>query len=348
MKSIDIQQLVRENVKRLKPYSSARDEFQGQEASVFLDANENPFPTDYNRYPDPHQRELKNALSRIKGISVEQIFLGNGSDEPIDLLFRAFCEPGKSNVVIPQPTYGMYAVSANINDVAIQSVLLTRDFDVDVDAIRGAINEQTRLVFLCSPNNPTGNRLSGEKIERILNEFNGLVVIDEAYIDFMDDRGFVPALSRHQNLVVLQTLSKAWGLASIRLGMCFANPEVIATLNKIKPPYNISHLTQQTALSYLSDSKRKDDWVSLIKNERQRVSLELRRLPLIQKIFPSEANFLLVQVAQPKAVYDQLVARGIVVRDRSQVPLCEGCLRITIGTPEENTTLLTTLQQLST
>ncbi len=348
MKSIDIQQFVRENVKRLKPYSSARDEFQGQEASVFLDANENPFASAYNRYPDPHQRELKTVLSKIKGVPVEQIFLGNGSDEPIDLLFRAFCEPGQSKVLIPQPTYGMYAVSANINDVAIQPVLLTQDFDLDVEAMGQAWDEKTRIIFLCSPNNPTGNRLSREKIERILNEFHGLVVIDEAYIDFTDDRGFVSALGRYQNLVILQTLSKAWGLASIRLGMCFAHPDVIAILNKIKPPYNISNLTQQTAHSYLSNPTQKDEWVALIKRERERVSRELTKLPLIEKWFPSEANFLLIKVENPKAVYEQLVGQGIVVRDRSQVPLCEGCLRITIGTPEENDTLLATLQQRST
>ncbi|MCU0420764.1 MAG: histidinol-phosphate transaminase [Cyclobacteriaceae bacterium] len=347
MKSIDIHQLVRENVKRLKPYSSARDEFQGLGASVFLDANENPVATAYNRYPDPHQRELKKILAEIKGIPTDQIFLGNGSDEPIDLLFRAFCEPGKSNVVIPQPTYGMYAVSANINAVAIKSVLLTPGFDLDIRAIRQAVDSQTRMIFLCSPNNPTGNRLDGKKIETLLNEFAGLVVVDEAYIDFVEGPGLVPALSHHQNLVVLQTLSKAWGLASIRLGMCFAQAEVIAILNKIKPPYNISHLTQQTALSYLSDPQKKDRWVAMIRQERQRVARALSTLPLIQTVFPSEANFLLVRVDKPKAIYDQLVAAGIVVRDRSTVPLCEGCLRITIGTPAENDKVLATLQQLS-
>lgn len=343
---MDITGLVRKNVLRLKPYSSARDEFQG-EASVFLDANENPNPSPYNRYPDPLQLALKKKISAIKNVPATQIFLGNGSDEPIDLLFRAFCEPTIDNVVIPQPTYGMYAVSGNINNVPIKPAQLTPDFEIDLDSINNAIDKQTKLIFLCSPNNPSGNLLSRHKILDLLKSFQGLAVIDEAYVDFTDQPSFTELLPLFPNLVVLQTLSKAWGLAAIRLGMCFANEPVIQILNKIKPPYNISILTQQVALQELTKTHQKDAWVAEILHERNRLFKLLPALQVVQKVYPSDANFMLVKVKQAKLVYQKLIDTGIVVRDRSSVILCDDCLRITIGTAEENQQLLTALEAIA-
>jgi histidinol-phosphate aminotransferase len=340
-----LDRLIRDNVKKLKPYSSARDEFQG-EASVFLDANENPFPSKYNRYPDPHQIELKKKISAIKSVPGNQIFLGNGSDEPIDLLIRAFCEPKVDNVIIPQPTYGMYTVSANINDVEIKTVKLTTDFELDVDAILNAVDERSKLIFLCSPNNPSGNLLDLSKIKTIVNRFSGLVIVDEAYIDFTDNAGFVPLLDEYPNLVILQTLSKAWGLAAIRLGMCFASKEIVEVLDKIKPPYNLSILTQQVALDELSFEKRKNEWVKEIIHQRKLLQKELSKNSGVEKIYPSDANFLLVKIKEAKKIYDQLVEKGIIVRDRSNVILCEDCLRITVGTENENKILLNALSQL--
>ncbi|MCW5911209.1 MAG: histidinol-phosphate transaminase [Cyclobacteriaceae bacterium] len=341
----DLHKLVRKNVLELKPYSSARDEFQGQ-ASVYLDANENPYSTGYNRYPDPHQAAVKEKLGEIKQVDPSRIFLGNGSDEAIDLLFRAFCEPGVDNVLIPQPTYGMYAVSADVNDVAIKSVKLTSKFDLDAKAILQICDSNTKLIFLCSPNNPSGNLLTREIAETILKEFTGLVVVDEAYIDFTNQPGFVPLLNQYPNLVVLQTLSKAWGLAGIRLGICFASPEIIQVLNKIKPPYNISILSQQVALDALNNETRKKEWVKEIIAEREKLKGQLKNLPLVMEVFPSDANFLLTRVTDAKDIYQKLVKRGVIVRDRTAVMLCDNCLRITVGTTEENQILIRELSAL--
>jgi histidinol-phosphate aminotransferase len=345
MKSINISSLVRENVKRLKPYSSARDEFMGS-ASTYLDANENPFNTDYNRYPDPHQVSLKKRISAIKKINPAQLFLGNGSDEPIDLLLRAFCEPGRDNVVIPQPTYGMYSVSAAIHDIEIKAVNLTEDFDLDVAAIKNAWNRNTKLLFLCSPNNPSGNLLDVEKIKSLLSQFHGLVIIDEAYIDFTGKAGFLPVLDEFNNLVVLQTFSKAWGLAGIRLGMCFSTPEVIQILDKIKPPYNINSITQVIADGYLRDKDRTNSWVANIREQREWLKANLLKVPLVVKVYPSDANFFLVKVKDAQKTYRLLIDHGIIVRDRSGVVLCENSLRITVGTEIENKKLIEVLNQL--
>ncbi|MBL7873519.1 MAG: histidinol-phosphate transaminase [Cyclobacteriaceae bacterium] len=342
---IELEKLIRKNVLKLKPYSSARDDFQGT-ASVYLDANENPYPSEYNRYPDPHQVTLKQKISEIKKVPVSQIFLGNGSDEPIDLLMRAFCEPCVDNVLIPQPTYGMYTVSAEINNVEIKTVKLTPDFDLDVASINKSINAQTKLIFLCSPNNPSGNLLSFEKVKEVITSFKGLVVVDEAYIDFTSQAGFIPLLDQHPNLVVLQTLSKAWGLAAIRLGMCFSNKEIIAVLNKIKPPYNISLLAQQAAEVGLQQEERKNKWVAEILRERNELTYQLATIRSVKKVYPSDANFLLVKIDNAKSVYKKLVEGGIIVRDRSNVILCEDCLRITVGTPAENKALINQLNLL--
>ncbi|MFN8806870.1 MAG: histidinol-phosphate transaminase, partial [Bacteroidota bacterium] len=306
---MNLDTLVRQNVRDLKPYSSARDDFQGV-AQVYLDANENPNPSAYNRYPDPLQRELKKRIGLIKGVDPKNIFLGNGSDEPIDLLFRAFCEPGIDNVVIPQPTYGMYAVSANINNVKIKSSLLTEDFDLDVNAILTTIDSNSKLLFLCSPNNPSGNLLSRQKVIDLLKVFSGLVILDEAYIDFAGTESYATMLQEYHNLVVLQTLSKAWGLAAIRLGMCFAHEGVIDILNKIKPPYNISILTQQVALAQLDHEPRKNQWVTEIVRERNQISAALAALPVVLHVLPSDANFLLVKVRNAKEVYQKLIRAG--------------------------------------
>lgn len=345
MKTFNLTSLIRPNVNRLKPYSSARDEFQGS-ASVYLDANENPYPSAYNRYPDPHQVSLKKTVSQIKHVPIDQIFLGNGSDEPIDLLIRAFCEPGIDNVVIPQPTYGMYTVSAEINQVDIKAPRLTAEFDLDLKTLENTWDDKSKLIFLCSPNNPSGNLLSAEKIKSVLRSFQGLVVVDEAYIDFTESAGFVPMLSEFPNLVILQTLSKAWGLAAIRLGMCFAHADIVAVLNKIKPPYNINILTQRVAEEALGQEERKNKWVAELIQERKKLAAELSKLPLVKKVYPSDANFLLVQVNDAKKIYHALVHTGIIVRDRSQVVLCENCLRITVGTVTENNLLIQALAQL--
>ncbi|MBY0436081.1 MAG: histidinol-phosphate transaminase [Cyclobacteriaceae bacterium] len=346
MKEFDLSALVRENIKRLKPYSSARDEFEGA-ASVFLDANENPFGTGHNRYPDPHQRKLKEAIAKIKNVATNQVFLGNGSDEAIDLLFRVFCEPGRDSVIIPQPTYGMYGVSAGINNVEIITTTLTPTFDLQANDVLAAIKPGTKMIFLCSPNNPSGNQLSTSAIDTLLSQFSGLVVVDEAYIDFTSTPSWTTRLAEHKNLVVLQTLSKAWGLASLRLGMCFAHPEIIALLNKIKPPYNISGIAQREALAALQKNQsQKEKWVTLIKEQREKLKTNLRKAGCVKKIFPSDANFLLVEVSDAKIIYQQLVQRGVIVRDRSNVILCDNCLRITVGTEEENTKLIQVLTTL--
>jgi histidinol-phosphate aminotransferase len=340
---MNLNKLLRKNIKNLVPYSSARDEFSG-DGKVFLDANENPFNAPYNRYPDPLQKMLKRKISDIKGVSREQIFLGNGSDEPIDLLIRAFCEPETDNIVTIDPTYGMYQVAANINNVAIRKVSLSPGFVLDPMNVLHAVDLHTKLIFLCSPNNPSGNNLSRSAMLHIVRNFKGIVVVDEAYIDFSPGNSLLSDLQTHQNLVILQTLSKAWGLAGIRLGMAFAAPEIVAVLNKIKYPYNLNILTQQKALELLENKTVVENWVSTLISERKRVSEELEKLDIVQKINPSDANFLLVAVNNAPDLYQKLIKLGIVVRDRSKVHLCADCLRITIGSPEENDLLLKALK----
>lgn len=346
---MDIKNLQRENIKNLKPYSTARDEYKGQ-ASVYLDANENsfgsPLPENFNRYPDPLQLDLKDAISKIKGVPIEHTFLGNGSDEAIDLLYRAFCNPGKDNVIILPPTYGMYEVSANINDVEVRKVNLLPNFQLDLEGIAEAIDENTKLIFICSPNNPTGNSIVRTDIETILANFKGLVVIDEAYINFAKQRTFIQELTEYPHLVILQTFSKAWGLAGLRLGMAFASRTVIDIMNKVKAPYNISQSTQDLALAALENVEQVNEWIRITVSERESLGKALAALPQVRKVYPSDANFLLVEVEDATATYDALVAQGIIIRDRSKVTLCEGCLRITIGTQKENEILLSALKSL--
>jgi len=342
MSIFDLNKLVRPNIIQLKPYSSARSEFKGA-AEVFLDANENPFDTGLNRYPDPLQGQLKQKISAWKGIPAEKIFLGNGSDEVIDLLVRIFCEPQEDHILILPPTYGMYQVSADIANVEIRSVQLTPDFQPDVDTIFSTVNENSKILFLCSPNNPTGNNLHLEKIETLLTHFPGIVALDEAYIDFSSQKSCTELLSEFPNLVVLQTFSKAWGLAGIRLGIAFASPEIIHYFNKVKPPYNINQLTQNAALAALENQTQQQEMVQTIIGQRTLLQQYLMSLELVERIYPSDANFLLVKVKDPKNTYNYLVEQGIIVRDRSNVVLCEGCLRITVGTPEENERLVQAL-----
>jgi histidinol-phosphate aminotransferase len=343
MTSFDLDLLVRENVKKLTPYSSARDDFKG-EARIFLDANENslgsPLTKWYNRYPDPHQRKLKEKLSEIKRVPVENIFVGNGSDECIDILQRAFCEPAIDNIIICPPTYGMYEVCAGVNNVEVRKVKLTPDFELDLEALEHAIDGNTKMIFLCSPNNPTANSLHHEDIDAILNNYFGLVVIDEAYINFSRQRSFSTQLHEYPNLVVMQTLSKAWGLAALRIGITLASKEIIAVMDKIKPPYNIGQASQELALQALNEPGQVIEMITEIVKEREILAAALVNLSFVQKVYPSDANFLLVKMMDPVGVYKKLLSHGIVVRDRSRVELCEGCLRITVGTAEENQTLL--------
>ena len=335
--------LVRNNIRNLKPYSSARDEFKG-EANIFLDANENslgsPLLKWYNRYPDPMQWKIKDKLSVIKQVPVDQIFLGNGSDEPIDLLFRCFCEPGVDEVIVFPPTYGMYEVSANINNVHLSKVPLTREFQLDLEALESAIKPNTKIIWICSPNNPSGNSIHREDVEMVLNNFDGLVVVDEAYINFSRQKSLVSDLADYPNLVVLQTLSKAWGLAGLRVGMAFASPAIVAYLNKVKPPYNISEPVQELALKALDEIGQVNDMILQLVASRKQMEEELARSSSVVRIFPSDANFLLVEFTDAKGMYNYLVNKGIVVRDRSNVLLCENCLRITVGTDAENLQLL--------
>ena len=341
----DLNSLIRKNILAMKPYSSARDEFKG-EAEVFLDANENPYPSPYNRYPDPLQLKVKEKLGALKGTSAEHIFLGNGSDEAIDLLIRAFCEPNRDSILIAEPTYGMYSVCAEVNAVNIQRTLLTAEFDLDLEGISKKKDQTTKIIFLCSPNNPTANLLSRDKVIEVLKSFAGLVVVDEAYIDFASSKSFIEDLNSYPNLVVLQTFSKAWGLAGLRLGMCFASVGIIDILNKIKYPYNVNIKTQELALEALSDNRRKDKWVSEIIDQRKWLSEALKELPMTQTVYPSEGNFLLVKVNDARGAYHSLMDRNIIVRDRSRVSLCDNCLRITVGMPEENKTLIKALKEL--
>ena len=348
MNMFDLDKITRDNIRALVPYSSARDEFKG-EARVFIDANENslgsPLTKWYNRYPDPHQWKVKEAISKIKGIGPEHIFIGNGSDECIDLLFRAFCVPGKDNVIINPPTYGMYEVSAAINDIEVRRALLLDDFQLDLVHLENLVDEHTKLIWICSPNNPTANSMNRQDIEVILNNFSGLVVIDEAYINFSRHRSFIQELGDYPNLVVLQTMSKAWGLAGLRVGMAFASQAIIEVLNKVKPPYNISASTQELVLKALEEVGQVNDMIRILVQLRERLAADLAALPVVRKVYPSDANFLLVKTDDARGIYEYLLHAGIVVRDRSKVELCAGCLRITVGTEEENRELLMALKE---
>ncbi|HEY3402648.1 MAG TPA: histidinol-phosphate transaminase [Ohtaekwangia sp.] len=340
----DVNTLVRKNILTMKPYSSARDEFKG-EAEVFLDANENPYQSPYNRYPDPLQWRVKEKLAELKGVRPEQIFLGNGSDEAIDLLIRAFCEPNQDSILITEPTYGMYSVCADVNAVNVQQVLLTPDFDIDLETFPKTFDATTKVIFLCSPNNPTANLLDRDKVIEVLKRFYGLVVIDEAYIDFAKSKSFIHELDKYPNLVVLQTFSKAWGLAGLRLGMAFASENVIGILNKIKYPYNVNIRTQELALDALENNHHKEAWVKEIIKQRNKMMKALAKLKITNKVYPSDGNFVLVKVDDAHATYQYLLDKKIIVRDRSRVTLCYNCIRITIGTPEENERLIKALKK---
>jgi histidinol-phosphate aminotransferase len=358
----DLNILVRENIKSLKPYSSARHEFTGK-ASVFLDANENaygspgsspsgepaPIPQGegvrYNRYPDPLQWQLKFQLARIKGVPAENIFIGNGSDEVIDLAYRIFCDPAKDNVIICPPTYGMYEVSANINDISIKKVNLTKDFQLDADRILEAVDANTKLLFVCSPNNPTGNNMRREDVEMLLNNFSGIVLIDEAYINYSKQKTFIQELTEYPNLIVMQTLSKAWGLAALRLGLCYASMDIIDLYNKVKPPYNINEASQQLGLDALQDTQTINAWIKETVLEKEILIKALSQFSFVETIYPSDANFILVKVKYANHLYDHLSSNEVIVRNRSKEVYCENCLRITIGTPEENKQLIKLLNQ---
>jgi histidinol-phosphate aminotransferase len=342
---MEIDKLLRENIKNLKPYSSARSEFTG-EAQLFLDANENPFNQPFNRYPDPLQRNLKEKIAELKNQTENSIFLGNGSDEPIDLLIRAFCEPGKDNIVTIEPTYGMYQVSADVNNVEIKKISLDNNFQLDPEKLLNATNSNTKLIFLCSPNNPSGNSLYKNDLINIISKFNGLVILDEAYIDFAKKKSLLPELQNHKNLVILQTFSKAWGMAGIRLGMAFADSSIINILNKIKYPYNLNILTQQKAIELLKNYSEVEKWVELLISEREKIAGLLKNFPFVEKVYPSDANFLLIKMYDAKGIYNYLVENKIIVRDRSKVHLCDNSLRITIGSPTENEILLNALNEL--
>ena len=340
-----LQELTRPNIWSLAPYSSARNEYAGREARVFLDANENPYNAPYNRYPDPLQLELKAALSKVKGVPAKNIFLGNGSDEPIDLVYRCFCEPGVDNVVAIEPTYGMYKVCADINDTAYRPVLLDEQYQITADRLLAATDQHTKLIWLCSPNNPTGNSLHREEILKVIESFEGLVVVDEAYSDFSSQKPLRTEFAKYPNLIVLNTMSKAWGCAAIRLGMAFASEEIISIFNKVKYPYNINQLTQEQALEALKDPFEVDKWVKILLEERSRMIDAFKLLPICVKVFPTEANFFLAQMTDAVKIYNYLVDKGIIVRNRHRVQLCQNCLRVTIGTKTENGELIAALRQ---
>ena len=346
--AFELDKLVRPNIKTLKPYSSAKDEYTG-DAKVLLDANENslgsPLTKWYNRYPDPYQQKLKEKLAFVKQIAANQIFIGNGSDECIDILFRTFCEPGKDNIIICPPTYPMYEVSANINDIAIQKAPLLSDYQLNLAHIEQLVNPNTKIIWICSPNNPTGNSLDRIDIETILNHFEGIVVVDEAYINFSKQKSFVQSLIDYPNLVVLQTLSKAWGLAGLRLGMCFASPQVIGFLNKVKAPYNINIVTQELALQALEEVGQVNDMIKLLVDMRIALAQVIASMPHVIQVFPSDTNFILVKIPKARQLYEYLLSQGIIVRDRSALELCEDSLRITVGTEQENTLLVDAMYQ---
>lgn len=338
-------ELLRPNIRSLQPYSSARDEFTGR-AEIYLDANENPFDSGLNRYPDPLARAVKARLAELKGVAPEQIALGNGSDEIIDLVYRLFCRPGVDNVITLPPTYGMYRVSADINDVAVKEVPLRPGFQPDVEAVLAAVDDHTKVLWLCTPNNPSGNDLAPEHIRELFKRFPGIVVIDEAYVDFAGRPSYAGLLGEYPNLIVMQTFSKAWGMAGIRLGMALAGREIVELFNRVKPPYNVNELTQRAALEALRQPERLREQVNTLIGQRALLQQHLAALPFVERIYPSDANFLLVKVDDPRGKYQSLVQRGIIVRDRSRQPLCDGCLRFTVGTPAENETLFKTLLTL--
>lgn len=329
----------------MAPYSSARDEYSGKEAHVFLDANENPYNTPYNRYPDPLQREVKSALKKVKGVPEEMIFLGNGSDEAIDLAYRVFCNPGRDNVVAIAPTYGMYQVCADINDVEYRTVLLDENFDFQADALLAACDANTKIIWICSPNNPTGNSLNRDEILKVIERFEGIVIVDEAYIDFAQQLSMRQELPAHPNLIILQTMSKAWGSAAIRLGMAFASKEIVTIYNKVKYPYNVNQLTQQQALEMLKDPFEIDKYVKILLTERTRLMQSFQELPICEKIYKTDANFFLAKMTDANAIYNYLVDKGVIVRNRNKIQLCQNCLRITIGNRTENNELLAALRQ---
>ncbi len=340
-----LEQLTRPNIWSLAPYSSARNEYSGKVARVFLDANENPFNGPYNRYPDPLQEELKQAISQIKSVPKENIFLGNGSDEPIDLVYRCFCRPGIDNVVAIEPTYGMYRVCADINDVEYRPVLLDEQFQFSADKLLAACDDKTKLIWLCSPNNPTGNNLNRNEISKVINRFEGIVIVDEAYSDFSRQQTFRSELLKHPNLIVLNTMSKAWGCAAIRLGMAFASTEIIALFNKVKYPYNVNLLTQQKAMEAIENKIEVEKWVNMILQERAKLIEAFTMLPICKKIYPSDANFFLARMTDAQTIYNYLVDEGIIVRNRTRIQLCNNCLRITVGTRTENNELLGALRR---
>lgn len=341
----NLKDLVRPNIYSLAPYSSARNEYSGHEAHVFLDANENPYNQPYNRYPDPLQQEVKAQLSKIKGVPAENIFLGNGSDEAIDLVYRVFCRPKVDNVVAIEPTYGMYKVCADINDVEYRPVLLDEHYQMNADKMLAACDDNTKAIWICSPNNPSGNNMQREEVKKVLKGFGGIVVIDEAYSDFSTVKVFRHELSQYPNLIILNTMSKAWGCAAIRLGMAFASKEIIGLFNKVKYPYNINLLTQKQALKALAKREEVERWVSLILQERGHVMASFQELKICQEVYPTDANFFLAKMTDAQAIYDYLVQHGIIVRNRTRVKLCKDCLRITIGTKKENDELLAALRQ---
>ena len=342
-----IKELVRPNIWSLAPYSSARNEYSGHVAHVFLDANENPFNGPYNRYPDPLQESLKERLSEVKNVPAENIFLGNGSDEAIDLIYRCFCEPKKDNVVAICPTYGMYEVCANINDVEYRNVMLDENYQITAEKLLAACDANTKAIWICSPNNPTGNDINNEEIEKVIEKFDGIVIVDEAYIDFSKQKSFSRYInSDTSNVIVLQTMSKAWGSAAIRLGMAFAKKEIIAIFNKVKYPYNVNLLTQEQAMKRLKDTQPVEQWVNILLQERERTIEAFGELPICEKIYPTDANFFLAKVKDAQKTYDYLVEKGIIVRNRTRVSLCNNCLRVTIGTREENNELIGALRDM--
>ena len=343
MKSL--QELTRPNIWSLAPYSSARNEYAGREAHVFLDANENPYNQPFNRYPDPLQLELKAALSNVKGVPTENIFLGNGSDEAIDLPYRCFCEPKVDNVVAIEPTYGMYKVCADINDVEYRPVLLDEQYQITANKLLAATDAHTKIIWLCSPNNPTGNNLIREEIQKVIEGFEGIVIVDEAYSDFSAQKPFRSEIAKYPNLIVLNTMSKAWGCAAIRLGMAFASEEIISIFNKVKYPYNVNQLTQQQALEALKDPFEVDKWVKILLEERSRMMDAFKLLPICEQVYPTNANFFLARMTDATKIYNYLVDRGVIVRNRHRVQLCQNCLRITIGTKSENGELIAALRQ---
>ena len=342
-----IKELVRPNIWSLAPYSSARNEYSGHVAHVFLDANENPFNGPYNRYPDPLQENLKEKLSEVKNVPAENIFLGNGSDEAIDLVYRCFCEPKKDNVVAICPTYGMYEVCANINDVEYRNVMLDEDYQITAEKLLAACDANTKAIWICSPNNPSGNNINNDEIEKVIENFDGIVVVDEAYIDFSKQKTFSRYInSETSNVIVLQTMSKAWGSAAIRLGMAFAKKEIIGIFNKVKYPYNVNMLTQEQAMKRLKDTQPVEQWINILLQERERTMEAFGELPICEKIYPTDANFFLAKVKDAQKAYDYLVDKGIIVRNRTRISLCYNCLRITIGTREENNELIGALRDM--